>query len=251
MTQPLREAALVSLPAPGETRDCLDPWYLVQIASDGRVKPCCVHSAVGALSQGQTLADILNGPPVRKLRSRLLTGKLDAECQSCNNKPVISLWDFRRHYIRDVVLHGARWDGHGGLDKRCCEGKRPSLRPIGLDDADWSIAERVTFRARKAVAGIAFCQLLVDSVSQIELEVSAAFTRPSQLAIAIDLVRSADSLVVRSESFRTDRPVTATCELETRGLHGACDLRILADLSGPDCGDVRVSVDHPWCLRED
>jgi MoaA/NifB/PqqE/SkfB family radical SAM enzyme len=66
----------------GMTRDCLDPWTYVEVDANGDVKPCCARGGVGNLRQGD-LNEILNGEPIRRLRSDLLGGTPDPECARC------------------------------------------------------------------------------------------------------------------------------------------------------------------------
>jgi hypothetical protein len=66
----------------GLTRDCVDPWTYVEFRVSGDVAPCCVRLGVGNLAF-QSLAAILNGGPIRALRSALLDGALDGTCANC------------------------------------------------------------------------------------------------------------------------------------------------------------------------
>ena len=78
------------------TRDCLDPWFMIYVAADRTVKPCCPHSAIGVLSDEVSLSDILNGPGIREVRRRLLEGELDAECANCPTRPLTDPESLRR-----------------------------------------------------------------------------------------------------------------------------------------------------------
>jgi hypothetical protein len=74
---------------PQTTRDCRDPWSYVEINVNGDVRPCCVREAVGNLAEA-TLAEILLGEPIRRLRAELLTGNLDAVCTGCRQRAPIT-----------------------------------------------------------------------------------------------------------------------------------------------------------------
>jgi len=67
------------------TRDCLDPWSYVEVRVNGDVAPCCVRGPVGNLAEA-TLAQILSGEPVRRLRAELLAGDLDPICAGCRQR---------------------------------------------------------------------------------------------------------------------------------------------------------------------
>jgi radical SAM protein with 4Fe4S-binding SPASM domain len=75
-----------TLPLPGQTRDCLDPWYNPFIQPDGGVWPCCwFYSALGNVKQ-EPFDEIVNGQRFRELRRELLTGQLRAQCRECPSR---------------------------------------------------------------------------------------------------------------------------------------------------------------------
>src|SRR2546426_10597350 len=71
------------------TRDCIDPWTYAELGTNGDVKPCCARGSIGNLIDGN-LHQILNGGPIRQLRTDLLYGTLDPECARCRLKAPIT-----------------------------------------------------------------------------------------------------------------------------------------------------------------
>ncbi|GAC1657546.1 MAG: hypothetical protein NVS9B12_09680 [Vulcanimicrobiaceae bacterium] len=70
------------------TRDCVDPWYFVDIRTNGDVAPCCYRGPAVGNVKVQSLAEIFNGEPVREVRRSLLEGDLDELCGRCNIRAV-------------------------------------------------------------------------------------------------------------------------------------------------------------------
>jgi radical SAM protein with 4Fe4S-binding SPASM domain len=70
----------------GQTRNCIYPWTDVEIQDNGDIRPCCARKPVGNLTNA-SLAKILNGDEMRKLRSSLLSGNLDHTCMNCRLQP--------------------------------------------------------------------------------------------------------------------------------------------------------------------
>lgn len=68
------------------TRACLDPWNYTLVLADGSVYPCCHYGTIGSLKEN-TLTEVLEGEPNRKLRERLLSGNLDTLCATCPGRP--------------------------------------------------------------------------------------------------------------------------------------------------------------------
>lgn len=69
----------------GMTRDCIDPWSYLKVASNSGVMPCCrTPRPVGFLSDGLNLGDILNNSEMMRFRESLLTGELKDVCRTCN-----------------------------------------------------------------------------------------------------------------------------------------------------------------------
>jgi MoaA/NifB/PqqE/SkfB family radical SAM enzyme len=69
----------------GMTRGCLDPWIYVKVAVDGGILPCCRTSeALGRLDDNTMLSDIVNNLNMQMFREKLLTGRLEEVCQTCN-----------------------------------------------------------------------------------------------------------------------------------------------------------------------
>ena len=71
----------------GVTRDCIDPWNLAFVNSDGTVKPCfATPDNLGRLGPGTSLAQLLEGPVNRDYREGLLRGYLKEACRNCHCK---------------------------------------------------------------------------------------------------------------------------------------------------------------------
>jgi hypothetical protein len=73
---------LSSTLAPGETRDCVDPWTNVFVHADGEVTLCCWAGSVGNLRTA-SLTSILKGESAQRIRSELLRGEPGEECRRC------------------------------------------------------------------------------------------------------------------------------------------------------------------------
>jgi len=73
-----------SRPIPGQTRDCLDPWFQPFIKENGDVHPCCwfYEPALGNVYQ-TPFHKILNNEKFQQLRHDLLTGELGKSCVEC------------------------------------------------------------------------------------------------------------------------------------------------------------------------
>jgi hypothetical protein len=70
---------------PGMTRDCIDPWSYAKVSASSAVVPCCrAPEALGFLSEGRTLDEMLNNQEMTEFRRTLLTGKLRNICLTCN-----------------------------------------------------------------------------------------------------------------------------------------------------------------------
>jgi Fe-coproporphyrin III synthase len=65
----------------GESPICNAPWVSAVIETDGTVRPCFFHAAIGNLREG-TLESIVNGETGRSFRGRLDIAN-DAICQRC------------------------------------------------------------------------------------------------------------------------------------------------------------------------
>ena len=71
----------------GVTRDCLDPWNLAFVNSDGTVRPCfATPDNLGRLGPDTSLAQLLEGPVNRDYREGLLRGYLKDACRDCHCK---------------------------------------------------------------------------------------------------------------------------------------------------------------------
>ncbi|MGD0382832.1 MAG: radical SAM protein [Thermoguttaceae bacterium] len=82
---------------PGYTRDCLDPWRLVFLYAHGDVCPCCAYDKSIGDHTKTPLEKILNGSPARKMRRKLLTGKLHGMmCAQCSMRSPIRIEDLRK-----------------------------------------------------------------------------------------------------------------------------------------------------------
>jgi MoaA/NifB/PqqE/SkfB family radical SAM enzyme len=96
-------------PQDGETRRCLDPWFLALIQADGTVKPCCWHAPVGNLRDAP-LTTIANGDPAVALRRQLAAGDLCESCRTCPARPGIGRGAFEAILRREVPSN--RWSAN-------------------------------------------------------------------------------------------------------------------------------------------
>jgi hypothetical protein len=79
------------------TRDCQDPWHTAFVLHTGEVRPCCVGAAVGKIDKNTGLDEIYNGENIKKLRQRLLSGKLTRACSNCPTAGLINIDLFKDH----------------------------------------------------------------------------------------------------------------------------------------------------------
>jgi radical SAM protein with 4Fe4S-binding SPASM domain len=70
-------------PAPGETRDCTDPWFQPFMQTNGDVQPCCwFYAPLGNINE-RPFNEIVNSVEFQELRRQLLTGDLPPNCITC------------------------------------------------------------------------------------------------------------------------------------------------------------------------
>ena len=76
-------------PMPGQTRDCLDPWFQPLINANGDIWPCCwfYQRPLGNVHE-RPFDELINGPPFQELRRELLTGDLRTVCMECPSRGV-------------------------------------------------------------------------------------------------------------------------------------------------------------------
>jgi MoaA/NifB/PqqE/SkfB family radical SAM enzyme len=89
-----------------KTRNCVDPWNVAFVQSNGGVRPCCfIDSTFGQLST-QSLGDIIEGEPFLRLREELLSGKLRPSCASCPAREVVdvSVLEERVRALQSVTM---------------------------------------------------------------------------------------------------------------------------------------------------
>lgn len=73
------------------TRDCLDPWIYIKVASDLGVRPCCATGdSLGFLGQ-EHFSDIFNNPRMMRYRHGILTGELEPSCRGCRHRGLIDV----------------------------------------------------------------------------------------------------------------------------------------------------------------
>jgi radical SAM protein with 4Fe4S-binding SPASM domain len=74
-----------------ETRNCLDPWTVAFLQSNGNVRPCCfMDASFGELAK-QSLDEIYAGADFVRLRTELLTGELRPSCRTCHAREVVDV----------------------------------------------------------------------------------------------------------------------------------------------------------------
>ena len=94
----------VSAPALGETRRCFAPWMFLQLNAQQTIQPC--YRAPIKLEPFENKQDILNylhSESLEMLRYSLLNGNLNAICQHCRKKPIVSVETFRKA-VADLFL---------------------------------------------------------------------------------------------------------------------------------------------------
>lgn len=99
------------------TRDCTDPWRYLEVDVGGNLRPCCIHPPIATLDHegGQATAeDPRNQPPIRQLRSSLLSGELPAHCRTCHIRPMTSTSQLR-HRVANLLPEEADLDEPGPL----------------------------------------------------------------------------------------------------------------------------------------
>jgi radical SAM protein with 4Fe4S-binding SPASM domain len=75
-------------PRPGETRDCLDPWYQPFIQPNGDVWPCCwFFEQLGNVNE-TPFDQLMNSETFKALRRELLTGELRDACFKCPSRGI-------------------------------------------------------------------------------------------------------------------------------------------------------------------
>lgn len=64
---------------------CFEPWYYMQVVSDGRIGPCCATycNDDGESMYNKGLMDMWLGEHMNKIRNNLLQKKLDKNCLNC------------------------------------------------------------------------------------------------------------------------------------------------------------------------
>jgi radical SAM protein with 4Fe4S-binding SPASM domain len=84
----LKPANVNTQPMPGQTRDCLDPWFQPFVQPDGDVWPCCWFYGEASLGNihKTPFNEVMNGPEFFSLRSELLSGKLRKTCLECPSR---------------------------------------------------------------------------------------------------------------------------------------------------------------------
>jgi radical SAM protein with 4Fe4S-binding SPASM domain len=76
-----------SRPLPGQTRNCLDPWFNPAILVNGEIWPCCWFYQKPLGNVHVTPFDqVINGPAFQELRRELLTGNLRKVCVECPSR---------------------------------------------------------------------------------------------------------------------------------------------------------------------
>lgn len=89
--------------APGETRDCLQPWQGIHFMADGGVEPCCGgYGSVGSYKDAASLKEAANGEGIKTLRRELLTGNLSDLCRRCIVRGAVPIETLRAQVARHV-----------------------------------------------------------------------------------------------------------------------------------------------------
>jgi radical SAM protein with 4Fe4S-binding SPASM domain len=95
------------------TRDehfCLMPWIHLHSFPDGRAYPCCMGEydhPIGNLQQ-QTMAEVWNDEPMRRMRRNMLSGQASPECARCHEQESSGMVSLRhstsQHFGQHIAL---------------------------------------------------------------------------------------------------------------------------------------------------
>lgn len=97
MKRTMRQTYAAPPTTEASTRDCIEPWFYMQLRANNNVLPCCWHPPVGTLQAGKTLDDVERDLPMRLLRYQLLAGDLDDWCKTCPVRPLTDTATLRKH----------------------------------------------------------------------------------------------------------------------------------------------------------
>ncbi len=117
---------------PGMTRDCVDPWYFVDIRTNGDVAPCCYRGPAVGNTNAQSLTEIFNGPQIREVRRSLLAGELDELCGRCNIRAVATPGELQQK-VGDLI---ERFKTPQDFDGALYLEANPDVARAGLDAAE-------------------------------------------------------------------------------------------------------------------
>jgi hypothetical protein len=200
---------IVRLPKRGQTRDCLDPWNFALFRADGRVHPCCAHSPIGDLRQNLPADAVLNGPAVKALRQRILTGALDPECSSCHYHPLVSVETFRRTFIRETFLRGRPVDAEGFLLLEHEPALASRIRVSNVAGDGFGLGDRIRLRpnsSEEPQAAVTFESLDAQRCSRCDVYLYVESDPPDQVIFGIRITNRWRTLC--AAELTVDQPVT-------------------------------------------
>lgn len=98
-------SATSSFNRPRTVSACRQPWQAPLVTPEGKILPCCVAGdmAIGDLSSGATMAEILDSDAARAVRASILEGKPTLPCENCSFASDLPLVEF----IQDIL----EWQG--------------------------------------------------------------------------------------------------------------------------------------------
>jgi hypothetical protein len=141
---------IFSIPSPGQTRYCFQPWQNLVLKADGTVYPCCHHPPVGTVSPERGLEDVLDGDSVRMLRHSLLAGRLDPFCARCRNRTVVDAEQFRRDFALKFFVADKTLNERGHIDLTRHPEVLERISFTGTDRGCAGLGERVFLRPTQA-----------------------------------------------------------------------------------------------------
>ena len=203
---------IFSIPGPGQTRYCFQPWQNLVLKADGTVYVCCHHPPVGTVSPERSLEDILDGDSVRRLRHSLLAGRLDPFCSRCRNRSVVDAEQFRRDFVLKFFVADKAVNERGYIDLARHPEVLERIRFTGTDRGCSGLGDRVFLQPTQAFPEpmVTFRGIDLDEPSM--LHVHLYLDDPDsplvefQIGVAEDPVNKVEAKLMRKQSVMVSMP---------------------------------------------
>jgi len=204
---------IFTIPGPGQTRYCLDPWRNVVVKADGSVLPCCSHPPVGRVSADCGLEQVLDGDTMRALRHSLLSGRLDPSCARCRNQPAVDVGHFRRDFALTNFVAGKVVDGAGYIDLTRNPDVARTIQFTGAEAGFHGLGAEVFLQPTKAspLPAVTFRDIEVTEPSVLHVEVSVRDADASMTGCCISV--SGDRVNTIEARLKTPQCITLTLEI--------------------------------------